>query len=80
MSNGNSKREKVEQSDKDETPCYVGVRPCGCWVAATVDEPRNTLVRKDVADFMRHGLTIERKPVWEVRLKLMRCIHDQAEE
>jgi hypothetical protein len=56
--------------------CYVGLKACGCAVAAAVDLPD---LAKDnakcIAKWMRDGLTIERKPVEWVRENLMRCTH-----
>jgi hypothetical protein len=55
-----------------ETPCYVGLRPCGCICAAAVDAPDNDKKRRsedarEVAKWMRAGLTIERWTVEKVR-------------
>ena len=49
---------------------YVGVSPCGCIRAATVDNPEHAKdVRKDVAAFMRAGDTIERLSVELARMQ-----------
>lgn len=62
--------------EKDKTMCYVGVKSCGCMVAATVDDGVNPKqIRKDVSEFMKAGCTIQRYPVWYVREHLMRCPH-----
>jgi hypothetical protein len=43
------------------THCYVGKLACGCIVAVTSDEPDcPKRVAKDVASFVREGMTIER--------------------
>ena len=55
------------------THCYVGFKTCGCAVAAVVDDSPD--VSKDVAKFIRHGLTIERKTIEETRGLLHSCIH-----
>ena len=72
------------------TYAYIGVSPCGCIRAATVDNPQHAKeVRKDVASFMRYGDTIERMPVEQVRVKFcvdkhlykgkaVTCPHPQA--
>lgn len=62
-------------SDTD-THSYIGRAPCGCVRAATVDlasDPKG--VARDVADFIKDGLTIERVPHQYVRDNLWRCPH-----
>lgn len=61
------------------THSYVGVLPCGCRVAATVDTPGDEKrVAKDVASFIKDGLRVERVTNEEVRLTLRRCTHKEA--
>ena len=57
---------------------YVGVKKCGCAVAAVVDNPDHAKdVAKEVADFIKSGLTIERVPVEVVRARLSQCKCDE---
>ena len=53
---------------------YVGIKKCGCCVAATVDVPEH---KKETAKFLsiliKDGLIIERKPVEWVRQNLKSC-------
>lgn len=60
-----------------EAAAYVGVMPCGCWVAIVVDTG-DALTRKAVAEFMRRGYTIERTTVAVARERLHRCVHRTA--
>lgn len=62
-------------SDKEMTPCYIGRCPkCLRACAATVDMPEYaTHVRRDVAQFMKEGLTIERQTVKWVRDNFESC-------
>lgn len=56
--------------------CYVGIRPCGCVVAATVDDPDDAkTVAQDVAGFLRSGLKVEPMDTEEVRKRLRGCPH-----
>lgn len=53
---------------------YVGVKKCGCTVAATVDTPDNQkYVPKDLKNFANSGLTIKRIPIEEARRILRKC-------
>ena len=57
---------------------YIGIKKCGCVVAAAVDSPdRPKDVAKDVAGFIRDGLTIERVSVEEVRERFNDCQCDE---
>ena len=68
----------------DTTPCYVGVSraSCGHWVAAMVDDEhtqvnltqRRRERAKELADWARRGLIIERHTVAEVRERLDWCV------
>ncbi len=41
--------------------CYIGRAACGCIRAVVLDEPNHQEdVAKDVSDFIKSGLTIER--------------------
>lgn len=63
---------------KDE--CYVGRKECGCFVAAIVDAPEHRKdTAREVAKWIRQGLAIERMSVEDVRQKLMRCPHTDAQ-
>ncbi len=49
---------------------YVGIDPCGCVRAATVDNPVHAKeARRDVREFMKHGI-IERWPIEQARQSL----------
>lgn len=64
----------------DETLCYVGVKPCGCAVAACVDRPEFAKdTAKTIARWIRDGLTVERKPVEWARANLFACKHDSKQ-
>lgn len=54
--------------------CIVGIKPCGCAVAATVVDPeRSKDVAKSVASWVRDGLRIETRSVEWVRANLRPC-------
>lgn len=60
----------------DNTYAYVGIKDCGCIVAAAVDVKAHSKdVAKSVADFIKDGLKVERVTVEEAREKLRRCKH-----
>ncbi len=65
--------------DEAQIMCYIGRKSCGCVVAATVDEPQyREDVAKDIADWLRSGLTIERVTVEYARQNLnFSCPHKQ---
>jgi hypothetical protein len=53
---------------------YIGIKKCGCVVAATMDMPEHAKqVGKDVAGFISEGLTVERISTEEVRVRLGGC-------
>jgi hypothetical protein len=55
---------------------YVGIRPCGCCVAACVDvDPKRSA--KFTGDLIRRGYTVERHPTEWVRENLRQCDHKQ---
>jgi len=55
---------------------YVGIKPCGCAVAATMIDPEHAKeTRKDVMDYLRRGLKVECWPIERVRSELRRCVH-----
>ena len=55
---------------------YVGIKPCGCAVAAVVDRPEWAKdTAKDVARWVRDGLRVERWSVERVRAELRECVH-----
>jgi hypothetical protein len=62
-----------------KTPAYIGRRPCGCVVAAVVDDgddPKD--VAKFVAELVRKGITVERSTVEDARKLLTggcKCQH-----
>ena len=52
----------------EEKGCYVGFDAAGCLLAAVVDEPDHAeQVSKDVAEFIRGRLRVERQTVGWVR-------------
>ena len=58
--------------------CYIGRLPGGCVVAATViDEQSLKEVAKDVAEFIKEGLSIEKVDTEYVRANLKSCIHNK---
>lgn len=55
---------------------YVAITKCGCVVATIVDDPRwQDDIATDIADWIKDGLTIERKTVQWVRENLTFCSH-----
>lgn len=57
--------------------CYVGIAPCGCMRAATVDDPdRKKDVARDVRDFIKGGCHIERVLGEVPRVRLCFAQHD----
>ncbi len=55
---------------------YIGKKPCGCVVAATVDDGKTPkATANDVRDFIRSGYTVERVPLADVKLKRCNCAH-----
>ena len=59
---------------------YVATVPsCGCMVACTVDDPKHARdTAKEVASWVRDGLTISRHTVEAVRaMPFRRCPHRQ---
>jgi hypothetical protein len=65
-----------------ETRAYVGVKSCGCAVAATMFNPENVEaeVARDVAEFKRNGYTVREHDVEWVRANLRRCKHGPAKK
>ena len=56
--------------------CYIGMKPCGCAVTATVDKPEwKKETAESLAEWVKDGLTIERRTVEEARAILRRCRH-----
>lgn len=65
----------------EEKPAYVGFKPCGCAVAAIVDdEVSKKDLPKTIAEWIRDGLAIERKTVGWVRENLHFCNHNKQQE
>ena len=61
-----------------EHGCYVGIKSCGCAVAAIVDTPEDRKhTAKEVAKWMREGLVIERRSVEWARANLTPCKHEK---
>lgn len=59
------------------TPCYVGVKACGCWVAVTVDiADEKERTAKFVAQMIHDGLTVLHTTSDEVRSRFRRCVHE----
>lgn len=54
---------------------YIGIKPCGCVVAATIDSPENTGLADDVKEFIKSGYRLEHVTVEEARNRLHKCIH-----
>lgn len=55
----------------DDTPCYIGINKEGKCRAAAVDNPEHVKdTAKTVADWIKHGMTVERVTVAEARRRL----------
>ncbi len=55
---------------------YVGIKKCGCAVAAVVDDGEHIKdTSKVVSKFIRDGLSVERWPIEKVREQLKSCKH-----
>ena len=64
----------------DDTPCYVGIKECGCVVAAVVDVPEHRKeTAKAVQEWIRDGLQIERQTVTWVREHFTKCTCGQLQ-
>ena len=49
-------------------PAYVGKKECGCVIAAVVDDGTDSeAVSRNVAEFVKDGLIVERQTVGYVR-------------
>lgn len=60
---------------------YLGVKSCGCAVAAVIDDPRwKDLAAKDVAAFIKDGLTVEHVTCEEMSKRIGRCVHVAIQE
>lgn len=47
---------------------YMGRETCGCVTCVTVDNPEyKKYVAKDLSDWIRQGLSVERVPIEEAR-------------
>ena len=63
---------------KEATHAYIGVKECGCVVAAVVDLPEHlTDTAKTLVSWSRQKrpLRPERIPIEEARTRLQRCTH-----
>jgi len=71
--------EGIEHAKKlgEAKHAYVGIKPCGCCVAAVVDTG-DKFTGKAVSEFIRSGLKIERQPMEWVRQHLYKCTHKEA--
>ena len=50
---------------------YMGREQCGCVTCVTVDNPEHkSYVAKDIADWVRLGLSVERVPIETARQAL----------
>ena len=60
---------------------FVGIKDCGCVVAACVDNPeRKREVAKFVGDLIRSGLRVERVTDEWVRENMKSCPHPRRSE
>lgn len=60
---------------------YIGIKPCGCTVAAVIDDPKYAKdTAESVADFIKSGYRIERVACDEARFKLKECKHGKNEK
>ena len=54
--------------------CYIGIKECGCVVAACVDNPEHKKdTAKNISDWIKDGWTTERIPVEDTRNRLSSC-------
>lgn len=62
-------------------PSYIGRKPCGCVIAAVVDDGTTPkMVADALRDFVMDGLTIERVTVGWVRTNKFGCDHKETKE
>ena len=67
----------MTQTERDQAICYIARDTCGCVVACAVDEPQYAKDNaKEIAKWIKKGLTVERMSVIEVR-KVFGCEHRQ---
>lgn len=58
---------------------YIGIKTCGCCVAATVDDPdHKDEVANDVQEFIASGFHVERVKIEDARIRLQQCNHGQG--
>lgn len=58
---------------------YIGIKPCGCCVAATVDDPEHKAdVASDVQEFIESGFHVERVKIEDARIRLQQCKHGKG--
>ncbi len=65
----------------ENTHCYVGFLPCGCWDCVVVDSnkcPANTA--SAVSDFIKDGRKVERKLISFPRENDMGCTCNKTPE
>lgn len=64
----------------EATHSYIGIKPCGCVVAAVVDSPSmKQEASKALAEWVQGGLTIERVTHQEVRERFTVCECDEVQ-
>lgn len=64
-----------------ELMSYAGIKKCGCCVAAAVDNPEHKAeTAKEVAKWIREGLTIERKTKQWVKENFTICECDDKQK
>ena len=60
----------------EELMSYIGRKPCGCVVFATIDRPEYKKdIAREIGKCLRQGLTIERMPVEQARPLITKCHH-----
>jgi hypothetical protein len=58
---------------------YIGKKECGCIVAAFVDNPEHKKdIAREIAKWIKDGLTIERVTDDYVRENFKRCTHKES--
>ena len=62
--------------DEQRTHAYVGVKPCGCAVAAAVDYA-DKATAESVSEMILNGYSVERVTLAECRERLMSCGHNK---
>jgi hypothetical protein len=64
---------------KAATHCYIGIKPCGCTVAACADYPDwKDDTAEAVADYIKSGYRVERIETRSAKLRICNCNCDSG--